>query len=73
MIKSEALAILATKEEKIGSIEGIKIVVTRRDIEWNLEQNDFELDLTYTQDMVCIRDSGEYEVFQGHSLSEVAL
>jgi len=73
MIKSEALAILVTNGEKIGSIEGIKILVTRRDIEWNLEQNDFEINLTYTQDLICIRDSGEYEVFQGHSLSEVAL
>jgi len=73
MIKSEALAILVTNGEKIGSIDDVRILVTRRDIEWNLEQNDFEINLTYTQDLICIQDSGEYEVFQGHSLSEVAL
>ena len=69
MTSKEAMEILCDGE-KIGEIDGTKILVTFIDIRENLRCNDFELDLGYIQDLTSYQN-GNYEMYQGHSLEEV--
>lgn len=73
MNDSEALDIYIREQDIIGKISDIKILVTDKDIIHNIEQNDGLLNLAYIQDLTCIRDNGDFEMYQGHSLSEVEL
>ena len=70
MTSKEAMKILCGAE-RTGTIDDYKILVTPEDIRENLRSNDFELDLEFTQDLTGYDSEYDYEMFQGHSLSEV--
>jgi len=71
MTEKEALEILCEREEKVGDIDGITVIVTEEDIISNLQSNDYELDLFWVQDLTAYDDEHDFGMFQGHSLSEV--
>jgi len=74
MTKKEAMKILCNGEYALGEIYSTVIEVTPLDIKENLESNDYELDLDWTQDLTQINpETWDRELYQGHSLDEVEL
>jgi hypothetical protein len=71
MNEKQAMQIVCGKSAVIGKLDGIRVIVSSDEIKNNLRCNDFELDLDFIQDFTCITESGDYEMLQGHSLSEI--
>lgn len=70
MTKRQAMKILCSSMGVVGKIDDTKIILTKTDIESNLKNNDYKLNLDWIQDFEAVVD-GNYEMFQGHSLSEI--
>ncbi len=73
MNKRQAMKILVMNQTRIGEIGEDKIVIEKADIAYNIKSNDFELDLDYAQDLTCIDEDGNFNMYQGHCLAEVDL
>ena len=71
MDERQAMQIMCNKNAVIGKCDGDKVIVSREDIKTNLECNDFELNLGFIQDFTRISKNGDYEWYQGRSLSEI--
>ena len=73
MTNAEAMKILIDQETTQGKIGEITISVVPGDIRHNIRSNDYVLDVEQIQDLTSMNSHGDYELFQGHSLSEVEL
>jgi hypothetical protein len=73
MDQKEAMKVLCTGDYVTGYIDEIVVLVAPSDIKRNLECNDYEFEPDFIQDLTSVDASGNYEMCQGHSLSEVTL